>query len=85
MNNEVSPVFDPAIAVFLSAIVIGFFVLMGLRYGYRWFMLRFVYNQPFTDPILKKWADSMPPDRSGTKAIAAFAVAVFLLWMRSKL
>lgn len=79
--DDAQPVFDAAITGYLAIIPIAFFVLIGLKFARRAFLLRFVYNQPFKDPQLQAWADSMPPDRSGLKALTAFVVATFLTWL----
>lgn len=79
--DDVQPVFNPAITDYLAIATIAFVVFIGLRFAWRAFLLRFVFNKPFNDPQLQAMADSMPPDRLGLKALAAFAVAAFLTWL----
>lgn len=79
--DDVQPVFNPAITSYLAIAIISVVALIGLRFAWRAFLLRFVFNKPFNDPQLQEMADSMPPDRSGLKALAALAVAAFLTWL----
>lgn len=79
--NEVQPVVDPAVSGYLAAGLIAIFVLIGLRFTYRAFMFRFVFNKPFHDPKLQAMAEKMPPHRSTLKALIAYAVALVLAWV----
>jgi hypothetical protein len=79
--NEVQPFLDPVVGRYIAQALIAVFVLIGLRFSYRAFMYRFIFNEPFSNPHLQKLADTLPPHRSATKALAAFAAAGFITWL----
>jgi hypothetical protein len=79
--NGVQPFLDPAIGRYIALALIAVFLLLGFRFSYRTFMYRFVFNEPFSDPRLQKMSESLPPHRSATKALAAFAAAGFITWL----
>ena len=79
--NDVQPAFNPAIASFIAYGLIAVFILIGLRYTYRAFLFRFVFNKPFNDPKLQAASETMPQHRSMTKALAAYALAAIMVWL----
>lgn len=78
---EALPFLDPVMGEYVALALIAVFVLIGLRFSYRAFLYRFVFNEPFNDPRLQEMADSLPPHRSTTKALAAFVAAGFITWL----
>lgn len=81
MKDAVSPVISPAFPMYVAVGLIAFFCLLGLRYAWRAFLLRFVFNKPYNDPKFEALSDKLPPDRSGWKAIACFLCALVLAWV----
>lgn len=81
MNDAFSPVINPALPMYLGVGIVAFFCLLGLRYAWRAFLLRFVFNKPYNDPKFEALSDTLPPDRSGLKAIACFICALVLAWI----
>lgn len=79
--KDVQPIVDPAFTAYLAVGLIAVFLLIGLRFTYRAFLFRFVFNKPFHAPRLQAMADSIPAHRSMTKAIAAYTVAGLLAWL----
>lgn len=78
--KDVQPFIDPAVTAYIAAGLMTLCVLIGLRFTYRAFLLRFVFNKPFNNPKFQAMADQMPPDRSMLKALAAYGVALLLAW-----
>lgn len=79
--NEVQPLLDPVVGRYIALALIAALVLIGLRFSYRAFIYRFVFNEPFSDSRLQEMADSLPPHRSAVKALAAFVAAGFITWL----
>lgn len=79
--NDVYPVINPAIANNIAIGLIALMILVALRYTYRAFLFRFVFNKPFNDPKLQAMAEKMPAHRSMTKALVAYALAAVLVWL----